>query len=179
MNGHLPLCTAALCLSACQSYNGTPVDAYQRSSDRFAIMTGLAAIHAIWPCMRKEKVVGSVATYGSLPDDECYRLEPPRRWRGLLRRTEDGEQFCPEAAEECSYESSSDRTWFYWKTADVLRASGRLPSSGLYYVDVIGRRTAVRGRYGFGHYANEIVVDRLISLKQVEGLKSAKEATLK
>ena len=129
--------------------------------------------------MRKEKVVGNAAMYAALPDDECYRMEPSRRWRGLLRRTEDGEQFCPEPAKECSYDSSRDRTWLYWKTVDVRRALGRLPGSGLYYVDVIGRRTAVKGHYGFGHYANEIVVRQLITLKQLEGPRAPDEPTLK
>jgi hypothetical protein len=121
--------------------------------------------------MRKEQVTGVAASDVRLPDDECYRMEPARRWRGLLRRTEDGEQFCPEPAKECSYESSRDRTWFAWKTADVAKALGRLPGSGLYFVDLVGKHTAVKGRYGWGDYDNEIVVDRLLSLKQLEGPK--------
>jgi hypothetical protein len=168
-----------LMLSACSNYNGTPVDAYQHWRDRAAILFGLADLHAVWPCMRKEKVTGHVAMFGALPDDQCYKMEPQRRWRGLLRRTEDGDQFCPAAAKECWYHSSDERTWLYWKTADVMSALGRLPGPGLYYVDLIGRRTAIKGSYGYGAYDREIVVDRLSSLKQLKGPLVPEDQTLK
>jgi hypothetical protein len=43
------------------------------------------------------------------------------------------------------------------------------PDQTLYAVEFIGRRTAVKGRYGhMGVFDHELIVDRMISMRQVE-----------
>ena len=42
------------------------------------------------------------------------------------------------------------------------------PPGGLYALDFIGRRTAHGGVNGDGPLAQELIVDRLISIKQIE-----------
>lgn len=168
MKGLIQFMCATLMLSGCSDYHGTPVDAYQRSSDRIAIMTGLAAIHAVWPCMRKEKVVGVAAMYATLPDDQCYRMDSPQHWQGIWRLSEH-ESFCPGNG---AARAGGCASGLEIKSTDVARVTGtalgtRL-GSGLYWVEFVGRRTKVKGAYpGLPAYDRIYVVDHLIGIKRV------------
>jgi len=80
--------------------------------------------------------------------------------------------FCPAPATSCSFVPSDKRTepliWFDF--------AGPLPNKfkieqqgGLYVVDFIGRRTVDRGHYGhMGVFDGEVIVDRMISMKEIE-----------
>jgi hypothetical protein len=143
-------------LSGCTDY-GPPAAAYRRWQDRLVVAAGLRSL--VWPCSVKENTKFGIE-YGSVPLDQCYKMDSPRRWRGVWRNEFEGSRFCPAPAMKCSYYSVGDRIW--------LDAS-KSPDQTLYTVDFIGRRTAVKGRYGhMGGSDYEVIVDRVISIRQME-----------
>jgi len=114
----------------------------------------------VWPCTRKmhDKNLGDY--YESTPLDECVKFDPSRKWQGVWRNEFEGSRFCPAPARKCSFSSPGDRIWL-----DVRKS----PDQTLYAVDFIGRRTAVKGAYGhMGVFDYELIVDRMISIKQIE-----------
>lgn len=102
-----------------------------------------------------------------IPTDGCFEMQEPRRWRGLWRNVFEGSRFCPEPARECDDDSPGEDIW--------LTFSEQLPHSkfddygGLYELEIVGRRTLHRGRYGhFGMSDHELIVDRVVSIREVE-----------
>jgi hypothetical protein len=102
---------------------------------------------------------------GSFRDpEECFEKLPPARWRGLWRNDPEIPFFCPEPARKCPEGKERERIWLDFNSLRPnLTAWG-----GLYKVDFIGRRTA-RGGFHAGHgAAQDMIVDRLISIKEIE-----------
>ena len=149
----LALATVAV-LAGC-SNDGQPASSYRSWKDRVAVATGLSGF--TWPCMIKTHQTEYVAAYEQLPLDQCYRMQPPKRWKGLWRNQFEYSRFCPAPATECSGKSPGDRIWL---------DAGIKPLHGLYSVEFIGRRTAVKGRYEKS-YEHELIVDRMIAVKRV------------
>lgn len=112
--------------------------------------------------------------------DACFEMQPPRRWKGLWRNEFEGSQFCPAPAQDCGRrfmsppskrgERMEPLVWLSFKAPEPVEADfRRTMPGGLYSVDFIGRRTAVKGYYGhMGTSEHEVVVDRLISIKEIE-----------
>jgi hypothetical protein len=143
-------------LGSCNDY-GAPAAAYKNWKDRLVVAAGLRGL--FWPCYVKEEATKDVVAYGRIPLDQCFKMDPPRRWQGVWRNEFEGSRFCPAPAKKCSYYSPGDRIW--------LDAQKR-PDETLYAVDFVGRRTAVKGRYGhIGGSDYELIVDRMISIRQV------------
>jgi hypothetical protein len=95
--------------------------------------------------------------------EQCFRMEPPRRWMGLWRNEFEGSRFCPAPASRCDFGAPGDDIWL-----DTRRATKREPDGALYAVELIGRRTAFRGHHGHMGGSNlELIVDRFISIKEV------------
>lgn len=112
------------------------------------------------PCTHMEKPGGMEALV-SAPTERCFRMEPPRRWRGLWRNDFEGSQFCPEPARRCRYGSEPEQIW-------LTERPERQPDGKLYRVEFIGRKTLYRGAYGhMGASDHEIVVDRFLSSRAV------------
>lgn len=129
-----------------------------------AVAIGLDTVGLVSPCMKNEKTPAG-ETYGEVPVDECFRMDPPRRWKGLWRDEFEGSRFCPAPATRCDFNMPGDLIWL-----NPERVSRKEPDGGLYAVEFIGRRTAVKGRF-YGHLGGsdyELIVDRFISMKQVE-----------
>jgi hypothetical protein len=132
----------------------------------------LKSIQADYPgikpdCLEKLKYGGVQA----LPreTDQCFEMTSSQRWQGLWRDEFEGSVFCPSPAKECS-SIRPDGTWLSY--TDKLRHAGTRPAEGaggLYRVEFIGRKALKPGHYGhMGYFANEIIVDQLISARQLE-----------
>jgi hypothetical protein len=149
-------------VAGCRDY-GSPASAYQNWKDQIAVATGLRDLGLVWPCTVKEGDSKFGAVYGSIPLDQCYKMEPLRRWTGLWRDEFEGSRFCPAPATECRIDSPGDIIWL-----DADRVTRKEPDGALYAIDMLGRRTAVRGSYGhMGGSDHELIVDRFISIKRV------------
>ncbi len=132
----------------------------------------LKSIQADYPgikpeCLEKLKYGGVQA----LPKgtDQCFEMTSSQRWRGLWRDSFEGSVFCPSPAKECS-NIRPDQIWLSY--SEKLRHAKTKPiegAGGLYLVEFIGRKTLKRGHYGhMGLFDNEIIVDRLISVRELE-----------
>jgi hypothetical protein len=107
------------------------------------------------------KTFGNVAASVPVPTERCYKLEPPRRWRGLWQNGFDASLFCPEPARECP--SPTSRTWL-----EISQGANWKPGpAGLFEIEFIGRHTAY---HSDGHRFDGVSVDRMLSAKL---LKSA------
>lgn len=165
---------ASLCLlvlataSACEGrFPTTPASAYQSWKDRLVVSTGIPFFGLTPPCIEwVEDQHGSY--YAGIPTDQCFKMLPPQRWRGLWRNEFEGSRFCPEPARECGLPPDDwYGPWGIW--LDVERVSREPADGALYRVEFVGRRTAVKGAYGhLGGSEHALIVDRVISMKQVE-----------
>ena len=117
-------------------------------------------------CLKKVRAYGINGMSG-VPLDQCFEMTPQRRWTGLWRNAFEGSQFCEKPARECTFDSPGGRVWLTSEVGVGMPVPhGR---GGLYAVDFMGRRTLHRGVFGhMGVFDHEIIVDRVISIKQVE-----------
>jgi hypothetical protein len=164
-------------LGGCRQH-GTPAAAYRNWGDRLAVAAGLRELGLVWPCQVKEKQTKLVATYGRKPLDQCFRMDPPRRWHGVWEDHFEGQIFCPNAVKQCP--NGGQRIWLDYaseRRPAVLQRRG----GGTYAVEFIGRRTAVKGRYGhMGGSDYELIVDRMLAIKQLRpGIEPREDGTLK
>ena len=102
----------------------------------------------------------------------CSACDRSERMQGLWRNDFEGSQFCPAPAKTCGYvpkdERGSPTIWLdFAKTLPVKYR--RQNFGGLYSIEFIGRRNSFGGSYGhMGMFDEEIIVDRLISIKEIE-----------
>jgi hypothetical protein len=116
-------------------------------------------------CLEKLKWGGIEALPNEL--DKCFKMLPPTRWRGLWRRDFEASIFCPAPAKRCSNPYPDNAIQLEFRSGLKLAGiDADTPPGGLYALDLIGRRTAQGGMYG--PLAQELIVDRMISIKQVE-----------
>ena len=109
--------------------------------------------------------------YARIPTDECYKMLPPQRWKGLWRNAFEGSQFCPAPAKECQHVPPALRSepyiWLNSSYSWPAEARKRVEDEAVYEIEFIGRRTMYQGRYGhLGGADHEVIVDRLISLRK-------------
>ena len=95
--------------------------------------------------------------------ERCWRLERPRRWRGLYVWSADFKVFCPAPATECPPHGGSNMTWLEFSERPQLPKRGALLG-----LDLVGRHTAY---HGDGKRMDGIVVDKLISVREVRPLE--------
>ena len=129
----------------------------QQIASTFPGMTG--------KCLRQIQKAGIDA----LPDgtEQCFQMTPSQRWRGVWRNDFEGQRFCPAPARDCFDDSPGDDVWLTF--SKELPHSKMQPIGGLYEIEFIGRKTVHRGRFGhFGMSDHEMVVERVISLRELE-----------
>lgn len=168
-----PILLMALTCAGCERLapRQTPAAAYQNWKDRLVARTGLPLFGFRSPCTHwvEDKHGGY---YAFLPTDQCYKMEPRRRWKGLWRDDFEGSQFCPVPAKTCTFVPLDQRRqpqiWFDF--ANPLPVEYRREHIGaVYAVDFIGRLTSYRGAYGhMGMSDQEMIVDRMIAMEEVE-----------
>jgi hypothetical protein len=160
---------AILLLSACKPPGHIPADAYQRWTDRMIVRFGLQNI-GIWPCPDREETIEHTKVHIDPPVDECYKLQPPQRWRGtwVLGPGEHDGGFCPEGSAPCAH-GSRPQYDLDWRGRDYKgRAQAQAQWGKSYRVDLIGRRTTypLMGMVP-DNRPYMIVVDRLLSIKEM------------
>ena len=116
------------------------------------------------PCTYEKVELGSRVIAG-LPVDQCFKMTNPQRMRGLWRNDFEGSAFCATALDGCRPDNVADVVWLSFESA--LAGAKDTPPGGRYAIDFIGRKTAYPGVYD-GGAPQEIIVDRLISIKLVE-----------
>ena len=106
----------------------------------------------------------------SLPTDQCYRMERPRRYRGVWVDEFEGQTFIPEGAKAPKWKGERERAiaatiWLDVESANIghkWQQGGRRV-----FIEFIGRKTRFPGKYGhLGIAGQYIVVDRVISLRE-------------
>ena len=142
-------------------FNDTiPPEAYINPIDQQIARTGKGMPGRPYPCSYEE-VVDGTKVIASSPIDRCVKMSPEQHWRGVWRNDFEGSRFCPEPATTCDHKTPGERIW--------LSGTPGQPQGGLYQMDFMGRRTMYKGPYGhMGGSDQELVVDRVISMKEVE-----------
>jgi hypothetical protein len=127
-----------------------------------------------YPCtsLKSDIVVG-------LPTDQCYRMDEPRRYRGVWIDEFEGQQFIPEGTRPPKWPDGNSRTPGWRKRLEQARlASIWLDTSratfakkprvgGRKWIEFVGRKTRYPGLYGhLGMSGHEIIVDRVIALRE-------------
>lgn len=116
---------------------------------------------------------------GSLPTEQCYKMEPARRYRGVWIDAFEGQQFIPEGTKAPEWPRGSPKSPEWRKEADRAIAAriwldvdrtklGHKWQQGVRtaFIEFIGRKTKYPGNYGhMGMSGQEIIVDRVISLQ--------------
>ena len=114
-------------------------------------------------CLQALREGGVDAFPGGVQD--CFEMTPRQRWSGLWRDEFEGSRFCPAPASKCLHHTPGDKIWLSFKDEQSLKRS----QGGLYTVEFEGRRTLRRGHHGhLGMSNHEMIVDRLISIKEIE-----------
>ena len=122
------------------------------------------------------------STVGSLPTDQCVKMEDTRRFRGVWINEFEGQAFVPEGTKPPAWPADNLDEAKRRKQFDVARAEAiwldmsRVKASAMprtkarkMLIEFIGRKTAYSGFYGhMGLSGQEIIVDRLISAKPIE-----------
>ncbi|MDZ3833739.1 MAG: hypothetical protein U0S50_18285 [Sphingopyxis sp.] len=116
---------------------------------------------------------------GSKPTDQCYKMEAPRRYRGVWVDEFEGQAFIPEGAEAPVWPRSNPRSPAWRKEADRAIAAtiwlhverAHLDHEGQRsrrkFIEFVGRKTRYPGNYGhMGMSGHWIIVDRMISLRE-------------
>ena len=138
--------------------NQLPVEAYIDPIDQQIAATGVGIPGRPSPCVREK--TAEWGTYGTdVPTDQCVKMLPTKRWRGIWRNEFEGQLFC---ADPC--DPKADLVWITDRTGNRQRQK-----EGIYRIEFEGRRTMYRGSYGhFGLADHEIIVDRMISVRRLK-----------
>jgi hypothetical protein len=117
-------------------------------------------------CLEKIKWGGIQAAPAQA--DQCFKFEKPRRWKGIWINQFERQRFCPNPPERsCPKNSTTNQNYVWLEFAS--EPSIKPGSGGVYELEFIGRRSVGAGVFGhFGMSPNEIIVDHIISLREVE-----------
>jgi hypothetical protein len=146
----------------------TSANAYRDWRDRVAASVGVP-LFGWGPCgraLRDDKFEPDKSIF-----EICYRLTQPQRWHGSWRNDFEGSRFCPAPATQCSHDTPGEKISLQYSfgITDTSPSEWKVPPGGLYEVEFIGRRTAVKGHYGhMGASDHAMIVDRMISVREVE-----------
>lgn len=116
-------------------------------------------------CLRKVQKKG-INTFADRTE-QCFHMTPRQRWRGVWRSNFEGQSFCPAPARDCIDDPPGGDIWLTF--SEQLPHSKMQSIGGLYEIEFIGRKTVHPGRFGhFGMFDHEMVVERVISLRELE-----------
>lgn len=113
--------------------------------------------------------------------DKCFKMDKPRRFRGVWINEFEGQRFVAENATAPEWPHSDPRSpgWkeqfekarsaSIWLSIDRQKIAPLTVSSEKMLIEFVGRKTRFLGSYGhMGLSGHEIVVDRVISLVNLE-----------
>jgi hypothetical protein len=160
-----------LSLAACG--DGTPLAAYQHPLDAAAAVLPLDVV-GIHSCADARIVDGAKVIEGR-PLDQCYKMEPQRRFRGIWLDQFEGSRFYEgltnvqqvrAAIEARLKQRERSSEWLSFAKEDASTEPS--PTARLVSVEFLGRRTAYPGRYGhMGISGSEVLVDRMIAARSL------------
>jgi hypothetical protein len=167
-------CAALLALTviACDE-RATPFAGYQRVSDGVASKAGGLLG---FPCSRKE-IISGITVDARIPDEQCYKLRPAQRYKGIWLNEFEGSLFFENASTPAEVKSryralrglhGRGKEWltFSEKLEPSFRRRHSNRNSSMFLIDVIGRRAAHTGRYGhMGASESLMIVDRINDAK--------------
>jgi hypothetical protein len=118
-------------------------------------------------------------TIRSLPTDQCYKMEAPRRYRGVWVDEFEGQRFIPEGTSPPEWPRTDPKSagWSeqferarlatIWFDASRVTVDQKFRQRGVRrFIEFIGRKTMYPGAYGhLGMSGQEVIVDRVISLR--------------
>jgi hypothetical protein len=103
----------------------------------------------------------------AVDDADCFEMLPPQRWSGLWNTGWEWSIFCPKPATTCPV-TSADRGISLRFAGSEPHREAATAGGTVFQVEFIGRRTKVAGYHGhLDQYAHLMMVDRLISIRQV------------
>jgi hypothetical protein len=163
-------------LSACDR-GATPLIAYRHAGDAMARVLPLG-VFDIYPCASRQKIQGTDVIVG-VPFDQCYKMLPPKRYRGVWLDEFEGSAFFEGARGAGEVRAAiarrsdawpSSQVWLDWPENGGATALPTKTSANarLVVMDFVGRRTVYAGSYGhMGGSQHEILVDRMLSAKPI------------
>lgn len=162
-----------LCVAGCDGRDA-PFNAYQRPRDAFAAFLPLE-IFDIYACATRKQSDG-IAVIVSVPTEQCYKMRPPKRYKGIWLDQFEGSRFFENASDPDVVKAEvlrglddwGEDEWLGWSYKEKLKMLPETSNARLVSVEFVGRRTKYRGRYGhMGGSSSYIVVDRMIAAKPV------------
>jgi hypothetical protein len=164
--------TAYLILSSChpaRDPSSLPRPrAFVHWKDKAIAQLRIWGIPAGTPCETGTHLEDGVVVADAFRVDQCFRFSEPQRMHGLWLDQFEGSEFCrpPARPRQCFNDSWETSTWLEFSDP---RLNNRQPTGGLYEIDFIGRHSLFPAMYGhMGMSANDVIVDRLVSKKEVE-----------
>lgn len=169
------IAVALLALSACDQ-RAAPLAAYRHPIDAAESILPLN-LFGVYSCASRRKIDG-VNILEGLPLDQCYKMQPARRFRGIWLDEFEGSTFFEgfsdigKVKSEIRLRMKKPAAYGEWLGWNENRKNPVLSSSGgdarLVAIDFVGRKTAYLGRYGhMGMSNSEIIVDRVISAQPI------------
>lgn len=134
--------------------------------------------HREFPCTRRT----GAAIVEWLPTDQCYRMEAPRRYKGIWVDAFEGQHFIPDGATAPQWPRTGSETPGWREQFERARAAtiwidvSRVNLKHAYRaggrkvrIEFIGRKTMDPGHHGhLGMSGQAIIVDRLIASEEVD-----------
>ncbi len=117
-------------------------------------------------CIEAVRFQGFDAMNGEV--DQCFPMQPARRWKGIWVNEFEGSRFCPTSRDTCEYSDVGENVWLSFPTGRRPEDVDAHGDGTAYVVEFIGRRT--RDPANFGHMGtsnHEIIVDELTSIEPV------------
>jgi hypothetical protein len=158
------LVAAMILATGCSDREDTPPSAYRHSRDRIIAALG-GRVFGQQPCFRT--INGQP---GVLSTELCYRMDPPRRMRGIWAKDFEQSHFYPDLRAAPDEVPGQSQIWLDPDGGGLpVEEQQQLEAScnGCFvYLDFVGRRTSVEGVYGhMGSARHYVIVDRLIEAK--------------
>lgn len=116
-------------------------------------------------CLQILRMEGA-ETKQELTTERCFGMEPAKLWTGLWHDEFEGSDFCAVPARTCPDDESRNRVSLTFGP-NALPNSPKAPG-GLYAIEFVGRRSKNAGWYGKTPGYREMIVDKVISIKELE-----------
>jgi hypothetical protein len=169
---------AAIGLAGCDR-NAPPIAAYNNPIDGYARILPLD-VFGIYSCAKANTARGETFIEG-IPFDQCYKMLPAKRMRGIWLNEFEGSRFFEgmthrDQVKAALRDKRAAKLWPFgeWLGWGKAREPETRPRSQMVLIDFVGRRTAFPGRYGhMGGSSSGVLVDKVLSTKVIYEAKDA------